>query len=368
VSQLKSIQVLRAMAALAVMFAHLYSIEASQSGGDALLPPVFLAGFAGVDLFFVISGFIMVWVAGDWAPGKQSALAFLFARVTRIYPLWWLFASATAAYFWLTYGVPWDAPMLAQFEVSGPIHLLKSFLLVPHEALPVLTLGWTLMHEMYFYLVFAALLLLPQAYRGAAMGVWAGLIVIAMISGLTGFYADSILALIMYPMTLEFLMGAAMGALIKAGWTRYARSALLIGVLGFAVALATIDFTSLEDTLPIQRTLTFGIASALLVYGAAALERLDGPERWVRTRLVSIGDWSYSLYLCHILVISAVAQLFFPVFGAAGLIDNIAFLVIAAAASIAIASTTYALFEAPLLSRARTIRKRLFDPSSSAES
>ena len=115
--------------------------------------------------------------------------------MTRIYPLWWLFAAATAGYFLIATGVPWDAEMLANFDLSGTEHLLKSFLLIPHEAFPVLTLGWTLMHEMYFYLVFAALLLLPQAYRGPALIGWGVLIVIAMLSGATGFYADTLFAL-----------------------------------------------------------------------------------------------------------------------------------------------------------------------------
>ena len=367
-TQLKSIQVLRALAAFAVMLAHLQSIEASQSGAPGLLSPLLLAGFGGVDLFFVISGFIMVWVAADWAPGRQSALKFLFARVTRIYPLWWLFAAATAGYFLIATGVPWDAEMLANFDLSGTEHLLKSFLLIPHEAFPVLTLGWTLMHEMYFYLVFAALLLLPQAYRGPALIGWGVLILIAMLSGATGFYADTLFALAVYPMTLEFLFGAAAGWLIKSGRTGWAGPALALGCAGFLAALLVVDFTSLEDSLPILRTFTFGPASALIVYAVAALELEHKPLPWAHARLVQLGDWSYSLYLCHILVISAVARLFFPIFGAEGSFDNLVFLLVAGTAAITVAGAAYTLFERPLLTRARAARKRLFDTSAKPQS
>ena len=192
------------------MIAHLQSVEARHAAEHAVLPPMLMSGFAGVDLFFVISGFIMVWIAGDWAPGSTSAAKFLFARVTRIYPVWWLFAALTALYFLIANGVPWDADLLSNFEVGGAEHLIKSMLLVPHEAFPVLTLGWTLMHEMYFYLVFALLLLLPGHLRGGAMIAWAGLIGAGMLFGATGFYADGLMSLALYPMTLEFLLGAAL--------------------------------------------------------------------------------------------------------------------------------------------------------------
>ena len=346
-TQLKSIQVLRALAAFAVMLAHLQSIEATQSGAAGLLPALILAGFGGVDLFFVISGFIMIWVAGDAAPGPRSALKFLFARVVRIYPLWWLFAAATAIYYLIATGVPWDAEMLANFELTGSDHLIKSFLLIPHEAFPVLTLGWTLMHEMYFYLVFAGLLLLPQAYRGPALIGWGALVVTAMLTGITGFYADTLLALAVYPMTLEFLFGAAVGWLIKSNRIKFAKPVLVLGCVGFVASLILIDFTSLEDSLPILRTFSFGIASAMIVYGVAALELAQKPMPWAHARLVQLGDWSYSLYLCHILVISAVARVFFPLFGGPGPLDNLIFILLAGATAIAVSGVTYGLFERP---------------------
>ena len=116
-------------------------------------------------------------------------------------------------------------------------------------------------------------------------------------------------------MTLEFLFGAAAGWLIKSGRTGWAGPALALGCAGFLAALLVVDFTSLEDSLPILRTFTFGPASALIVYAVAALELEHKPLPWAHARLVQLGDWSYSLYLCHILVISAVARLFFPIFG-----------------------------------------------------
>lgn len=361
--QLKSIQALRAVAAIAVMFAHLHGVEARQSGGEPILSSAWITGVSGVDLFFVISGFIMVWVAGDKAASFRNSGKFLFARVMRIYPLWWLFAAAMAGYLWITYGVPWDAEMLQRLDTGGAEHLIKSFLLVPHEAFPILPLGWTLMHEMYFYLVFAGLILLPVSYRIPALIFWAMLILASISAQLTGFYADTIASLILFPMTLEFLMGAGVAWAIKAGATRYGWFALLAGIWWLSAAAWTVNFTDTTVLLPIQRTFAFGPAFALLVYAVVALERTTSLAQRIPAPLIWLGDWSYSLYLCHLLVISAVGRLFFPVFGSAGPIDNVIFIGLSIAASLAVAGLTYRLFEAPILSRSRTWRERLFKAS-----
>ncbi|MEM9377831.1 MAG: acyltransferase family protein, partial [Pseudomonadota bacterium] len=93
-TKLRSVQALRAIAALLVFGCHLISIEARHAERDTFLTYVMENGAYGVDLFFVISGFIMVWVAGDTPQSLKHAGNFFYARVTRIYPLWWLFAGA----------------------------------------------------------------------------------------------------------------------------------------------------------------------------------------------------------------------------------------------------------------------------------
>lgn len=358
--QLRSIQALRAIAALAVMFAHLYGVEARQSGDTPLLSANWVAGVSGVDLFFVISGFIMVWVAGDTPPSLKNATKFLFARGMRIYPLWWLFAGAMALYYYAAYGLPWDADKLANFDVSGPEHLLKSLLLIPQDAYPVMALGWTLIHEMYFYLVFALLLLLPRAYRLPAMLIWGLIIVAAMSAQLTGFYANTLISLVLFPMTLEFLMGAGVAWALKAGWTHWRWPALLFGTIGLVWAAGAINFVEGSETLALERTLIYGPAFAFLVYAIVAFELDRGLGRFIPDTLVRIGDWSYSLYLCHLLVISALGRLFFPVFGRDGYIDNAAYLALSIAASLLVAGLTYRFFERPVLSASRVARRKWF--------
>ena len=361
VGQLKSIQVLRALAAIAVMFAHLHGIEARQASDGPLLSSAWISGVSGVDLFFVISGFVMVWVTRDTPAGRTEAARFLFARVTRIYPLWWLFAGAMSLYFHMTYGSPWDTESLAALGVSGPEHLWKSFLLIPHDAFPVLVLGWTLMHEMYFYLVFTLILFLPKRYRPYAFLAWAGIIAIAASAKMTGFYASDLLSLALFPMTLEFLFGVAAGYALKHGLTRFKWPALGLGLIWLIAAINLIDFESTTASLPLARTLAFGPAFALLTYAIVSLEQTTRLGMHLSPLLVRIGDWSYSLYLGHLLVISAVARIFFGFFDQPGLWDNAVFLGLGMVIAIAASALTYEMFEKPLLNRARKLRAKWFD-------
>lgn len=343
------------------MFAHLHGIEARHSGELPVMSAAWLSGVSGVDLFFVISGFIMVWVAGDTAAGVNNAAKFLFARIMRIYPLWWLFAGAMTVYFLTTYGAPWDAEKLAAANVSGQEHLLKSFLLIPHAAFPILPLGWTLMHEMYFYVVFALLLLLPRNYRIPAVILWALLIMASLSAQITGFYANSLLNLALFPMTLEFLMGAGAAWMIKAKWTQYKWIALILGLAVFGFALNTVDFQSTTALLPTARTFAYGPAFALLVYAVVAIEQTTQLGKFIPQFAVRLGDWSYSLYLCHLLIISAFARLFFPAFGQAGRIDNMVFLVLSCGVTILVSAIVYALFERPVLTLSRHLRTAWFN-------
>ena len=107
--KLHSIQSLRAIAALLVFLCHLFAMEEAHAGRSENLTSFWVNGAHGVDLFFVISGFVIVWVASDARQGWRSALDFLFARIARIYPLWWLFAGATAIMLWIARCSPWHA-------------------------------------------------------------------------------------------------------------------------------------------------------------------------------------------------------------------------------------------------------------------
>lgn len=92
VGRLEWVQGLRAFAVLLVLFSHLFRIE-EKYATQTVLPDFVLAGVSGVDLFFVISGFIMVVVTEKSRAGLRRAAQFIYRRLLRIYPVYWFYTS-----------------------------------------------------------------------------------------------------------------------------------------------------------------------------------------------------------------------------------------------------------------------------------
>jgi exopolysaccharide production protein ExoZ len=278
---LHGIQYLRALAALAVVFFH-----AGERSGHALA-----IGAAGVDVFFVISGFIM-WVIVARRPVSPGR--FLVERLRRVAPVYWLATGVMAA--GALVGLFPNLVLTAQ-------HLLASLFFVPFrspssgEVWPVLVQGWTLNYELFFYVVFAACLFLPTRLRLAAVAaVFAGLVAL----GLVVESGNALFVTYTKPIILEFVAGMLIGRLWLAGRVRGRMLAMcLIGLslAGFA-AIAILR-------LPFDEWTCRPLAAAL-VYGTVALESEGGVPRLGFPTL--LGDASYSIYLWHTFAISLVAK------------------------------------------------------------
>jgi exopolysaccharide production protein ExoZ len=278
---LYGIQYLRAFAALAVVLFH-----AAERSGYA-----FAIGAAGVDIFFVISGFIM-WVIVERRPVSPGR--FLLDRIRRIVPVYWLATALMVAG-----GFAGLFPNL----VLTAGHVLASFFFVPLPSpssgglWPVLVQGWTLNYEMFFYVVFAACLALPRRFLLPAMVlVFVGLVVI-------GFAVESSNPLFVTytrPIILEFVAGMLIGRLWLAGWVPnvWASAVLIVGALASFALIGILR-------LPFDEW-TCGPLACALVFGTAALETRG---RVPRLKLPAVlGDASYSIYLWHTFAISVVAK------------------------------------------------------------
>lgn len=290
---LLSVQILRAAAALLVLAFHVQHEAVFRLGfPDA---PRLGFGAAGVDIFFVVSGFIMVWSTRDMAGQPGAARAFLARRLVRIVPLYWIMTTV------LLVGMLVWPPQ--HFRGVDPAHLVASYLFLPWPnpeggPAPFYGLGWTLNHEMFFYAVFAACLALPGR-RGvlAATGILAALVVAGLaIPGL-----PFALEVWFRPIVLEFVAGALVALLRLRGVTLpgVARIALLgLGAAGL-VGTEWLD----RDLVDQGRAIVWGIPATLIMAGAVL-----GPEpplRGVLARVaVLLGDASYSIYLTHFLVLS----------------------------------------------------------------
>lgn len=337
---LRSIQAARGFAALMVAVFHFTRLmQPEQYWGQVAFGGVFGFGHAGVDFFFVLSGFIICHAHGRDI-GRPAALpGFAWRRASRVYPLYWF---VTALVILSTALVVPDWSTRFQFD-----RVVGSLLLLPQAAEPVLGVGWTLLHEAAFYAVFAVGIVSRRAGSVAA-AAWLALIA----AGLHAAPENPLLKLLASEFNLLFLMGvlAARASLTVA--VPWPRSCALLGFCALLGAGAA-ENAGLFPVSGLVGRLLYGAASALIVLGLVGAERA-GRLR-VRREAVFLGNISYALYLVHVPVISDTAWLL----DKAGVIAFIPAPVLAVGALAGCIGAAWALHrwvERPLLRLARQVR------------
>jgi peptidoglycan/LPS O-acetylase OafA/YrhL len=291
--QVDGIQYLRALAALLVVTGHLQGAARRLFDTPPLL--VFPTG-AGVDLFFVISGFVMMYTSSRLFQKPGATLTFIRKRLSRIVPLYWL--VTTLFVLLLLMGKNFPA------SVTG---VLASYLFIPYDTLdlhntfafPVYNLGWTLNYEMFFYVIFA--LFLPGRPNVATVGVCSALILLTVLGAI---FQPSNIALHFWtqPILLEFCLGMLIARIYQAGVVLPGSLRLVLGILAFAIVWLDLGkdwMVPIDGTQPnnFARVLTWGLPMAVLL-ASVALGRGNAAPRPL-TWLKKLGDSSYSLYLFH---------------------------------------------------------------------
>lgn len=347
---INNLQALRAIAALLVVFFHLMHLEPRLSTAPPVLPEWFLAGTGGVDLFFVISGFIMVWVTKGYTPGFAAGTDFLYKRATRIYPLYWIYSIVLLVLYFL------QPNTLATLK-ENRVDLLASFLLIPDAAQPLLNVGWTLRHELYFYVVFTVILFcIRERHMLIFLIAWAAVIAAVDLSG----WSNGPTAEIVFsPYTFEFIAGSLVALAAERRQIYLPRVVAIAGIL--LACIPVIIFITNESFArgvfgqPWWRVLLFGLPGALLVYGMVGIELSGG---WIAKKwLVAVGNASYSLYLAHFIVFLIFAKLW----RMAGLDPgsyHMLFLSGLLVSAVVWCIVSYRFIEKPLLNRARDFWKR----------
>ncbi len=345
-ARLNSIRALRGVAVLLVLFSHLMAVERNFFG-DRLLTDVWIIGFSGVDIFFVISGFIMVYITKDIQFGLRSSLLFLFARISRIYPLYWI-VTLSLTLVWLEF------PQFVSSGIQVAPDLLRSFLLFPDVRDPLLPVGWTLIHEMYFYLIFGFLLLFSRKFLLVTLLLFAGVAVAGYV--IVGPVFTPVQRIVFSPLTFEFLAGALV-AMSVLRW-EFSRWWLWMaaGIILFAAGLFYAGFLAADNFwTEWKRALVFAPPSALLVLGCVAMEKSG---KSFSRLLTWTGDQSYSLYLTHLLTLSLFGRIW-GWFAIPGLVDNVIVLPVLVVLSLIVGQLTYIMLERPLLSGSYLLRKKL---------
>ena len=297
--KLQGIEACRGVAALLVVLRHA-TVMLSSPGVHGTLPfgGLFLFGRAGVEFFFVLSGFIIMYVHRTDVGLAAAFGGFWRKRVLRIYPPYWLATAMLGA-------ILLFSPTHDRAE-QDLMHVVSSLLLLPEMHWPVLDVGWSLRHEMLFYLLFSIAILNRRAGMALFAG-WAAFIGFNLaFQAVTGqvYFGGELGDLVFRGFNIEFFFGMAT-ALIVRRWKVAPLVILSLGVAVFALNGLYESFGPEASEWP-PRVLLYAVASAMVLYGTAVVDRQGG---WSIPRpLLVLGHASYSIYLVHVTILLVVVQ------------------------------------------------------------
>lgn len=292
---IKSIQILRALAAWAVVYHHISQVMFQWSVSSKLMHTIALKAGNGVDIFFVISGFI---IYKSISKNNITPTSFALNRMVRIIPAYWFYTLLVVVISYNFHGV-------IPFAEIGLNNVLKSLAFIPVMNqqigwyIPTLTVGWTLNFEMLFYTCVFISLLFPGNNKTFCC-VLIPLVVMNLFSWLGNnestvflFYNDELL--------FEFVMGVVIAICYNNGLFRN------IGVKT-AITISVLSLISIFFSNESKRLLQIGIPCAALIVSALCLEKNIGNS--TISRIASkLGDWSYSTYLSHVIIICIINKL-----------------------------------------------------------
>ncbi len=323
-TQLASLQILRAIAALMV---YVFHYGAGLVSAGALTANPFEIGAFGVDIFFVVSGFIICLASER----ETSPVRFWIKRVCRVVPVYWALTLCV-------FLIAMVAPGLLGRTVADPVHLLKSLAFIPYARVdgsvqPLLFLGWTLNYEIFFYLIFAFCLNAGKLKIPLCMAIMVALVVAGAVfdpsSVLGQFYTSGVI--------LNFVWGCLAYLAWRALGER-ARSFAWVWVLGAGLLVLT---AIVPPGWP--REYVYGLPSMVLLIGLVSVNPGQGV---VSSFMQRVGDASYSLYLIHPYVIRPVLMIIVPIAGL-GFVSLMLATILSLGATIILSLLSFAYVERP---------------------
>lgn len=358
-ARLDALQILRGVAALAVIVSHTIgrAIRDGFDVPDILLakPELIVFGHLGVDVFFVISGFIMYYIHRHDFGKTALVKKFIVSRVIRIVPIYWLL-SFLALFLLLLF------PELFSFREGVEVSwVLGSLFFIPVTtsyglSSPLLGVGWTLNYEFYFYFIFSICLLLSKRN---------GLLLMAFVIAFVLFEGDknithtkNVWDLVTSFMVVEFFMGVCAAYffvrfkefLIKFGWV----------FLGLSLVLYGASLFSIPETY-FQRLLFWGTGAFFLVLFSVSLP-LSDEGGGCRAFFVRMGDYSYSAYLIQVFSIPALSIVLRAVSGSFFSLNYIVYVPVVVGLTLLVSYLFWFFVEKPLtlyLKRLPSINRRL---------
>ncbi|MBD2345353.1 acyltransferase family protein [Anabaena subtropica] len=304
--RLYTIQVLRGVAAILIVLVHCNLIF-NQNYEQDFFFRIFNFGGSGVDFFFVLSGFIMLYIHQHDIGHKNKIQSFLFKRFTRIYPIYWLILSLKLS-----------LNLLPSYEADinqrNIVEVIKAFLLLPQDrnilSDSFLGVSWTLSFELLFYLVFTLLIILPRKFSYPIVFAWL-LMTISNFMDVINIPEESLLLNFLFnSYNLEFALGCCAAYLFSTRKINLGMPLIFLGA--FLYTFSAVN--SYYGIIKLSTIISFGIPSTFLVLGCASWENRNNIQ--IPNWLVYIGDASYSIYLVHGFIINNLTKIVLKIYPA----------------------------------------------------
>ncbi len=342
----QNVQALRGISACLVLLYHLGIREVQDWPASRfhLFYPFTLFGFSGVDLFFVISGFVITIVNLKHFGRAQDIFLYWLKRFFRVFPIYWLTCL----------------PVVIGLAVNGTggwFSILAALALIPGYSNVVNPVSWTLVHEIFFYAIFAIFLLFPLRFYPMFLLVWSqGILAFQCAPHLLRwqFLYDSTAFGVL---NFNFIFGCFVALLVRAGIFLIPKLSLFLGLAVSAVGVSLVALKlwpawapSLTDKA--MQVAIFGVSAALILYGLTALEERENMVLPKVFRM--LGDASYSIYLSHYLIIQAAKPLYAKVLQFSW---QVPFSLLMFVFTLSIGLLVYFKLEKPLLNLSRDVLK-----------
>lgn len=309
--KLELIQVFRGLAASAVLLCHCDMIL-EEMFSQRFLSNVFSFGGAGVDFFFVLSGFIIFYIHAKDIEQPTKAKAFAIKRLIRVYPLYWLVLGLKMSSSWMS--ISWMSSYDSALKSRTAIEIIKAITLFPQDKTLVasgfLGVSWTLSFEVFFYFMFGLAIVFPRKIMLPIVGLWLS-ISLANLIGIVPLNSSSLLDSFWFsPLNLEFALGCLAAYLLQRYQFSHGLFILSFGLFLLSVSIAIDIYTSTHNLPSLTKHLSvlfYGIPCWVLIMGGVTLES----EKTIHIAPIfsAIGNASYSIYLMHGFFISNLAKL-----------------------------------------------------------
>lgn len=290
--KLNLIQMLRGIMAIIVVLHHITASSAFYLNQN-WLKGIFSIGWVGVDFFFVLSGFIMVYAHKEDYINRTNIATFFKKRFLRIYPIYWIIALIALCLMLITH-------KLSLSTDYG--YILKSFLLIPDTKAPFLIVAWSLTFECFFYLVFGIGIYFGEKVMKYFFLTW---MVIIIVSHFIGLHISN--WFIFNNFILEFIFGCIVGYLfVFKKYTDNPKPTTLIWLgciilVSMWVVCLNSDFGSKQS---IESRLIYGLSASLIILGLATIDIQTKIK--IPVSFLLLGNASYVLYLIHPIILAIV--------------------------------------------------------------